>query len=467
MALINVNSSKIERARHCERDVNCSRRAAVVPSLHCRRPVRQQRCSRIRAAIGIDLGTTNSLVAAIVNGKPTILPDDEGNALLPSVVRYCEKGVIVGSKAQQGDDPLNTFFCVKRIIGRRGELVDGIARDLPYKLVCDADGFAALDSPAAGQVTPVQVSSEILKVLKLRAEQHTKEPVDRAVITVPAHFDNDQRLATMSAAMLAGIERVSLLQEPVAAAMAYGLGKPQDEQPAILVFDLGGGTFDVSLLQSFEGIMEVVGSDGDNQLGGFDMDTALLRFVLNKALSKDEREQVWASADCLQRARDAAEQAKIMLSESESAQFKPHLKGVPEVALEISRGDLAAASEPFLGQLWEALNRLGSTYKLAYSSRFDGSPDEQPTAVDRFAPPPRAVSQLVLVGGATKSPLISSFAERIVGCAACQGADPEQCVAFGAAIQAGLMDGSLSGGLEMMDSVYVADLQGRVSGFQM
>src|SRR5512143_3987705 len=234
---------------------------------------------RRRLAIGIDLGTTNSLVATVRNGIPVVLPDEGGHPLLPSIVRYGENGVEVGyaAQAKQARDPQNTIVSVKRLMGRGlADLTD--ARRFPYRFI-DGPGMVRL-ATRSGIKSPVEVSAEILRALRVRAEASLGGPLAGAVVTVPAYFDDAQRQATKDAARLAGLEVLRLLNEPTAAAIAYGLDNASEGTYA--VYDLGGGTFDVSILRLSKGVFEVLATNGDSQLGGDDMDRVLAEEVLSQ-----------------------------------------------------------------------------------------------------------------------------------------------------------------------------------------
>src|SRR5512142_2699449 len=239
-----------------------------------------------RLAVGIDLGTTHSLVATVRSGAAEVLPDEEGRALLPSIVRYFgDAGPVVGDAAReaQADDPANTIVSVKRFMGRG---VADVAKygALPYRFV-DAPGMVAIETEA-GVRSPVQVSSEILKVLRDRAERSLGGEIFGAVVTVPAYFDDAQRQATKDAARLAGLNVLRLLNEPTAAAIAYGLDNAS--QGTFCIYDLGGGTFDVSILRLSQGLFEVVATNGDSALGGDDFDEAIYRWIVKEAQIADD-----------------------------------------------------------------------------------------------------------------------------------------------------------------------------------
>jgi molecular chaperone HscA len=240
-----------------------------------------------RLAAGIDLGTTNSLIATVRSGRPETLPDGEGRHLLPSVVRYAEEGLVVGhaAKAAAAEDPLNTLASAKRLIGRGIEEVRGLGTRLPYEFV-RTDTAVPRIRTRAGDISPVEVSAEILRALAQRAEFALGGDLAGVVITVPAYFDEPQRQATKDAARLAGLKVLRLLNEPTAAAVAYGLDREADGIHA--VFDLGGGTFDISILRLRRGVFEVLATGGDSALGGDDMDLLLAEWIMAQTGIGDE-----------------------------------------------------------------------------------------------------------------------------------------------------------------------------------
>lgn len=367
-----------------------------------------------KRAIGIDLGTTNSLVATIRNSNTAaeVLPDSKGRSLLPSVVRYHADGEIevgYGAKLYQTDDPENTFVSVKRMMGRG---LDDIKerRDLPYRFA-DSSNMVRFESHA-GVISPVQVSAEILKTLKIRADQQLDGEISGAVITVPAYFDDAQRQATKDAAKLAGIEVYRLLNEPTAAAIAYGLD--QKAEGTYAVFDLGGGTFDISILKLSRGIFEVLATNGDGALGGDDFDIAILDRIL-----KDNGFENLSSFDT-RRMLAAAREAKEQLSELDHVDFKLELGngGVARVALD--RGTLDALVEPLVQRTLAPLKKALRDAGLR----------------------PENVDGVVLVGGATRMPCVRKAVENYFNKTPFTGIDPDKVVALGAAMQANLLAGN-------------------------
>jgi molecular chaperone DnaK len=265
--------------------------------------------------IGIDLGTTNSVVAVMEGGDPTVIPTAEGSRLLPSVVAFNKNGErLVGqtAKRQSVVNPENTVFSIKRFMGRHYDEVDVERKMVPFQVVKGPAGDARVKIPVTGrEYSPQEISAMILGKLKADAEAYLGEPVSKAVITVPAYFNDSQRQATKDAGRIAGLEVLRIINEPTAAALAYGLDKQTNE--TILVFDLGGGTFDVSLLEVGEGVIEVKSTNGDTHLGGDNWDEAIVNFVADE-FQKESGIDIRTDRQALQRLREAAEKAKIELS---------------------------------------------------------------------------------------------------------------------------------------------------------
>jgi molecular chaperone HscA len=366
-----------------------------------------------RRAIGIDLGTTNSLVATVRNGLAVVLPDMEGRPLVPSVVRYGEEGVVVGYDAQARAirDPSNTIVSVKRLMGRGlGDLGDD--RRYPYRFI-EGDGVIRL-ATRDGVKTPVEISAEILKALRLRAETALGAPIDGAVVTVPAYFDDAQRQATKDAATLAGLPVLRLLNEPTAAAIAYGLDNASEGTYA--VFDLGGGTFDISILRLSRGVFEVLATNGDSALGGDDFDHRVFCWALEQAKlpplsAADARE-------LMTRARDAKE----MLTGHDAA----------HIAAALSVGEIdATLSSPIFTEITQTLVRktLGPVKRALRDARLT----------------PADINGVVLVGGATRMPQIRRAVAEFFGQPPLTNLNPEEVVAIGAAIQANKLVGNREG----------------------
>ncbi|MDC0709209.1 Fe-S protein assembly chaperone HscA [Stigmatella sp. ncwal1] len=358
-------------------------------------------------AVGIDLGTTNSLVASVLQGKPRCLPADEGDAmLLPSVVHYAKDGgVVVGSRARKlaPEHPTDTLISVKRFMGRSPD--DPETRKLGHYKFAEGPGRVVRFDVAGGQpVTPIEVSGEILRALKRRAESHFAGKVEQAVITVPAYFDEAQRQATKDAGRLAGLEVLRLLNEPTAAALAYGLDK--GSQGTFAVYDLGGGTFDVSILKLVEGIFEVKSTGGDSALGGDDFDRAIAQKVF------EAQGQTSPSPSLVAEMLAAARRTKEALTDAPEAELV--VGGQPQ---RIRREEFEAWIQPLVqktgGVCRRALKDAGVT-----AAELDG---------------------VILVGGATRVPAVRRYVAELFGREPLGDIDPDQVVALGAAVQADLL----------------------------
>jgi molecular chaperone HscA len=367
-----------------------------------------------RLAVGIDLGTTNSLVATVRHGLPEVLADAQGRALLPSVVRYRGAGVEVGhgAQAQQAGDPRNTISSVKRFMGRGVKDV-AHAENLPYDFV-DAPGMLQLRT-VAGIKSPVEVSAEILKVLRVRAEASLGGPLVGAVITVPAYFDDAQRQATRDAARLAGLNVLRLLNEPTAAALAYGLDN--EAEGVYAVYDLGGGTFDVSVLRLRKGVFEVLATGGDSALGGDDFDHRLYCWILeqgNLSLLPPEDQSLLTAR---------ARAAKELLSSKGKATIQARLSDGRWVNLTIGAEGFASMTQHLVAKTLEATRQALRDAQLK----------------------PADVKGVVLVGGATRMPHVRKAVADLFGQAPLTNIDPDQVVARGAAMQANLLAGNRGG----------------------
>ncbi len=364
-----------------------------------------------KRAVGIDLGTTNSLVATVRNGSPVVLPDHEGRVLLPSVVRYGEQGIDVGYAAltRAIDDPGNTIASVKRLMGRGyGDLADD--RRYPYRLV-EGDGMIRL-ATRAGVRTPVEVSSEILKALRRRAEALLGGAVEAAVVTVPAYFDDAQRQATKDAAKLAGLPVLRLLNEPTAAAIAYGLDNAAEGTYA--VFDLGGGTFDISILRLSRGVFEVLATNGDSALGGDDFDHRVFCWVIGEASLPP-----LAAADA-RRLLASSREAKEMLTGHDAAPVTGVLSDGTRVDLTLDAATFSAITQTLVAKTLTPVRRALHDAKLAA----------------------RDLSGVVLVGGATRMPQIRRAVTEFFGQPPLTNLNPDEVVAVGAAIQANKLAGN-------------------------
>jgi molecular chaperone HscA len=368
-----------------------------------------------RLAVGIDLGTTNSLVATVRNGIPVVLPDERGHPLLPSIVRYGESGVDVGHAAQatQARDPQNTIVSVKRLMGRGlDDLPD--ARRFPYRFV-EGPGMVRL-ATRAGVKSPVEISAEILRALRARAEAGLGGALAGAVVTVPAYFDDAQRQATKDAAKLAGLNVLRLLNEPTAAAIAYGLDNAA--QGTYAIYDLGGGTFDISILKLTRGVFEVLATNGDSALGGDDFDHRVYCWILEAAglppLSPEDTRLL------MMKAREAKENLTL----HDSAPIVATLSGGSKVVLSLGAETFTAITGHLvaktLGPVKRALRDAGLT--------------------------PADIQGVVMVGGATRMPQIQQAVGDYFGQPPLTNLDPDQVVALGAAIQANVLVGNRATG---------------------
>lgn len=370
-----------------------------------------------KLAIGIDLGTTHSLVASIQSGLPRVMADEQGRVLLPSVVHYGDDGrVIVGEAAKQmaSQDPLNTLVSVKRFMGRGAEALQQLGDQLPYELVQQANGITSFRT-AAGDKTPVEVSADILRQLRLRAEAALGGDITGAVITVPAYFDEAQRQATKDAATIAGLNVLRLLNEPTAAAVAYGLDQAHEGVHAI--YDLGGGTFDISILRLHQGVFEVLATGGNSALGGDDFDLVLAQWIMAQAgiTSPD--------AEVQRRLLQTARRVKEALSERESVQLSlaAGTGGAPaDWQATLTREVFEGLISPLVDETLKACRRALRDARLK----------------------PEDLAEVVLVGGSTRVPLVRQRVSEFFGKPALTHLDPDQVVAIGAAVQANILVGN-------------------------
>ena len=378
---------------------------------------RSKHACRTRA-VGIDLGTTNSLVAIVDAGKPTALADEHGETIVPSVVHYGgDGGVVVGADARDRlavDFPRDTIASVKRFMGRGPRDAEATRKLTPYQFFQGAGDQSVVRFAVAGPraVTPMEVSAEILRVLRARAEEALGGPLQGAVITVPAYFDDGQRQATRDAGRLAGLEVLRLLNEPTAAALAYGLDK--QAEGTFAVFDLGGGTFDVSILKLEEGVFEVKSTGGDSALGGDDFDRAIAEALLAQAGAVDT-----ADAHVVRRVLDAARALKEALTVRTEVSVEVPFSPGRTATLRLTRDEMEALVMP-------VLQRCAAPLKRALAD----------AGVERGH-----LSGVILVGGATRMPLVRRFVEEWFGQKPLADIDPDQVVALGAAVQADMLAG--------------------------
>jgi molecular chaperone DnaK len=376
--------------------------------------------------IGIDLGTTNSCMAVLEGGEPTVIPNAEGGRTTPSVVAFTKDGQrLVGApaKRQQVTNPQNTVFSIKRFMGRKHDEVTEEMTIVPYEVVRGPNGDARVKA-GGKDYAPPEISAMILQKLKADAEAYLGESVTDAVITVPAYFNNAQREATKDAGKIAGLNVTRIINEPTAAALAYGLDKEGADQ-TILVFDLGGGTFDVSVLELGEGVFEVKATNGDNHLGGDNFDKAVVDWMVAE-FKKDHGIDLSQDKMALQRLYEAAEKAKIELSSTMTTQINlPFItatqEGPKHLDLQLTRAKLNELTADLLGRT------VGPTKQALADAGLDAS----------------AIDHVVLVGGMTRMPAVQDKVKEIVGKDPHRGVNPDEVVAVGAAIQAGVLAGDV------------------------
>ena len=377
--------------------------------------------------IGIDLGTTNSCMAVIQGGVPVVIPNAEGGRTTPSVVAFTPDGrrlVGASAKQQQLSNSQNTIASIKRFMGRQWDEVSGEMAMVPYPIEKSQSGDARVMA-AGKQYAPPEISAMILQKLKADAEAYLGETVSSAVITVPAYFNNAQREATKHAGKIAGLNVLRIINEPTAASLAYGLDQVQAQAQTILVFDLGGGTFDVSILDLAEGVFEVRATNGDNHLGGDNFDQAIVDWMVAE-FKRDHLIDLAADRMALQRLYAAGEKAKVALSSMLTTQIK--LPGISSTPLGPKHLDLQLTRDK-LNQL--TANLIARTV----------GPIQQALADAGTAP--SAIDHVVLVGGMTRMPAVHDKLMALIGKAPHQGVNPDEVVAVGAAIQAGILGGEV------------------------
>jgi molecular chaperone DnaK len=374
------------------------------------------------------LGTTNSVVAVVQGGNPTVIPTAEGGNLCPSVVGFAKTGdILVGqvAKRQAVVNPENTVYSVKRFMGRHYDEVEEERNIVPYKVVPGPEGDARILIPQTGKTyTPQEISAMILQKLKRDAQAYLGEPVNQAVITVPAYFNDAQRQATKDAGRIAGLEVLRIINEPTAAALAYGLDKAEHE--TILVWDLGGGTFDVSVLEVGEGVIEVRATNGDTHLGGDDWDNRIVQWMVQE-FKNEQGIDLGKDRLALQRLREAAEKAKIELSTTTETEINlpfvtADANGPKHLQLKLTRAKFEQMTEDLLQRCVGPFERALSDAKIQTSDLKD----------------------VVLVGGATRMPMVQNLVRRLSGGKEPhKGVNPDEVVAVGAAIQAAVLSGEM------------------------
>lgn len=375
--------------------------------------------------IGIDLGTTNSVVAIMEGDEPRVLINSQGNRTTPSVVAFTDKGErLVGqpAKNQQVTNPKNTVYSIKRFIGRRGSEVRDEEKQVPYEVIGGSDDFVKV-RVRDKEYTPQQISAFVLQDLKKIAENYLGETVERAVITVPAYFNDSERQATKDAGEVAGLKVERIINEPTAAALAYGLDKKKNEKVA--VFDLGGGTFDISILDVGDGVFEVLSTNGDTHLGGDDFDQKLINHIADE-FKRQEGIDLRNDAMAMQRLKDAAEKAKIELSTMQETTVNlPFItadqNGPKHLQMSITRSRFEGLCEDLFRRLREPVLTALKDAKLD----------------------PSKVDEVILVGGSTRIPKVQAVCREIFGKEPNKSVNPDEVVAVGAAIQGGVLAGDV------------------------
>ena len=377
--------------------------------------------------IGIDLGTTNSCMAVIEGGEPIVIPNAEGGRTTPSVVAFTPDGrrlVGASAKQQQLSNSQNTIASIKRFMGRQWDEVSGEMAMVPYPIEKSQSGDARVMA-AGKQYAPPEISAMILQKLKADAEAYLGETVSSAVITVPAYFNNAQREATKHAGKIAGLNVLRIINEPTAASLAYGLDQVQAQAQTILVFDLGGGTFDVSILDLADGVFEVKATNGDNHLGGDNFDQAIVDWMVAE-FKRDHLIDLAVDRMALQRLYEAGEKAKVALSSTLTTQIKlPCITGTPlgpkHIDLQLTRDKLDQLTADLIARTVGPIQQALADAGIA----------------------PSAIDHVVLVGGMTRMPAVHDKLMALIGKAPHQGVNPDEVVAVGAAIQAGILGGEV------------------------
>jgi len=377
--------------------------------------------------IGIDLGTTNSVVAVMEGGDPVVIPNAEGARTTPSVVAYTKDGErLVGqvAKRQAVTNPVNTIFSIKRFMGRKSVEVESERKLVPYPVKADDQGRVVVEVGNAGETfTPPEISAMILQKMKRTAEDYLGQDVSRAVVTVPAYFNDAQRQATKDAGRIAGLEVLRIINEPTAAALAYGLDKKAEEK--IAVFDLGGGTYDISILELGDGVFEVKATNGDTHLGGDDFDQRVIDWLVEE-FKKDQGINLSKDPMALQRLKEAAEKAKMELSSTTQTDINlPFItadqSGPKHLNINLTRAKLEQLVDDLIGRTKEPMRK----------------------ALEDAGLKPGDIDEVILVGGSTRIPKIQETVREFFGKEPHKGVNPDEVVAIGAAIQGGVLAGEV------------------------
>ena len=374
--------------------------------------------------IGIDLGTTNSVVAVMEGGEPTVITNSEGGRTTPSVVAFTKDGNrLVGqvAKRQAVTNPENTIYSIKRFMGRRFNEVSEEIKQVPYKVQGTGAGGDVRIGAGGKEWSPPEISAMILQKMKQSAEDHLGQKVEKAVITVPAYFNDSQRQATKDAGKIAGLEVMRIVNEPTAAALAYGLDKKKDE--TIAVFDFGGGTYDISILEVGEGVVEVKSTNGDTHLGGDDIDERLIEWIIEE-FKKDQGIDLSKDKMALQRLKEASEKAKIELSHTMETEINlPFItadqSGPKHLVMKLTRSRFEQLVDPILKRLTPPLEQA-----------------LKDAAIDA-----KKIDEVVLVGGSTRIPKVQEIVKNFFGKEPNKSVNPDEVVAVGAAVQAGVLSG--------------------------
>src|ERR1700723_1465446 len=387
--------------------------------------------------LGIDLGTTNSCMAVMEGGEPVVIENSEGARTTPSIVAFAKSGErLVGqaAKRQAVTNAQNTVFSIKRFMGRKFEEVQDEAKRVPYKIVKASNGDAHVEVQVGGErksFSPPEISAMILAKLKTDAEAKLGEKITQAVITVPAYFNDSQRNATKDAGRIAGLEVLRIINEPTAASLAYGLDKKKDEK--IAVYDLGGGTFDISVLEIGEGVFEVKATNGDTHLGGDDWDNRIMDWIINE-FRQESGIDLSKQPDALQRIKEESEKAKIALSSAMEYEINlPFItadaSGPKHIVKKLTRAKLEQLCDELIERTVPPVEACLRDGKLDISK----------------------VDELVLVGGMTRMPKVVEVAHKLIGKAPHQGVNPDEVVAIGAGIQGGVLTGQVKQDIVLLD----------------